>query len=585
MSTRSELNESFKKAFVLKAIPFLTEIYKKTNLGYNTINIKEMCAKFEVQPLVVPTMLDLQILQTTGGKQSALFHWKGGPVNNELAEKIYDRIQLNKKTEKLNKQLSENHDSKITSRKLVSVVGSKRPMEFANNIEAGIILRAMKVIHMATKDGYVKTKNMLFDIAQRATVNDVLAERLLKGLIDVKYLVVSREMPNPSNSLYAWKETEPNEEHALFIQEVIKETESAETANENRVNRVFNFLNFLFRLKVHTHVKMRSEVERFNLTYNHQTVIVSEVLDYIGPKVERKYKWKLNETPSMELAESLEKKVAEYGAKYHGKDAKKKEAPVATNEQVILPVYKNNHKLVIDYLRNPSHKLITIETACVLTNLNKAAVSNIFWKLCKDGITFKSAHKTYKIHDKYKNAIEAPVTPVVEKTVVEKEKKVEQQKTEQVKPQIQEDAFITNLRNGLNAMKEKRNSMQKELDEMDAKIREGQELLNAKEKENAYLASISKYIGSGESVSTAMSNSQKTTRERLTHAHDKKTILETLKQKEQVSLAEFIELFYPGQKLNSNSKEVKSLTAMVYGLKKEGIVVSPSAAVYKLVKK
>lgn len=577
--TRNELR---KKAFVLKVIPFLKDVYDKTKLGYNTINVKDLNDKHSIQPLVVPTMLDLKILTHTGSKKNAMYYWKGGLVNDELAEKIFDRIEINRNREKINNQLAKNHSSKISSRNLVKVVGSKRPMEFANNFEGAAVLRSLKAVYAVTSNGYIKTSAMILDIIEKETVNEDVSRKILKALKDSNFIAVSREISNAEFNLYAWKESEPNEEAALFIQELMNEEQVGSTS---RVDRIYEFLVDLYKFKDFTSFKMRNESKKHNLSSNDQSVITSSVLEFRGPKVGREYKWKLSEGPSMKLAEELRVKTIEYGAKYTKPSVKKSEvktAPVTTPVVVHfeIPKYGEKTQVIVDHLKK--HNIITTDEACELVTMDKHSVSNIFWRLSKDGVVSRIAHKQYELDDKFK------VIPLLKKPIAVEKKKVETViKKEETKMVTQlapfkEDSFITNLRSALTGMKSKQTQLESELKELNAKIKEGEDLLKVKEKENSFLASCSKFISPNTEVISSTMNSASKDRKR--HSHDRETILSTLGQKEQVSLDEFIELFYPGKGLNWSSAEVKSLSAMIYSLKKDGKIISPSNAIYSLKK-
>lgn len=563
MSTRNERNEAYKKAFMIKVIPFLKVIYGKTQLGYNSIDVKNTCDKFEIPTNTIPTMVDLRILNVQGEKRSAMYHWKGGHINDDMTGKIYDRIQMNKQHEKVKKIMNEQHDNKLTSKNLVKVLGSKRPVEFKNDLEAAAILRSMIAVYDGTKDNGMKTAGMILEIIRKESNNDTLADRILKGLVDGNYITVNKNLN--TIDLYTWNEDEPNEEHALFIKEMIQET-----VGDSRVNRIFNFLMYLYKFKTFTFIKMRDEMIKFNLSFNDQSVITAEVLDFESTKIGRKYKWKLTEAPSLKLAEEIQHKVKEYGAKFQ-KAAKSKFDKSVEEGKPIKYNYGQATLSVLEYLK--THDNMTTDEACELIKQDKHTISNIFWRLCKDGLTQRIKMKTYAM-------INTGTT--VKK---EEEKTVIMQQQQNKEPMKHDNDFLSNLKSALAAMKEKEIKLTRELNDVKEKIKEGEDFLVLKERENSYMASIGKFITKKktiEQIPLAVSNSQDNGRKR--HAHDKKTILDTLNKKEQVSLDEFIEIFYPGKGLNWGSDEVKSLSAMIYSLKKDGKIESPEKAIYKLKK-
>jgi len=570
-TTRSERNESFKKAFVIKAIPFLKSIFAKTQLGYNSIDVKSTCDKHEIPTNAVPTMVDLGILKMQGEKRSAMYHWKGGLISDDMAARIYERIQMNKQHAKIKKKMEEQHDNKLSSKKLVKVIGSKRPVEFKNDHEAAAILRSMVEVYAGTKNKGMKTAGMILEIIRKEVNNDTLADRILKGLVDGNYITVNKNLN--TIDLYTWNEDEPNEEHALFMKDMIKET-----VGDDRPNRIFNFLMYLYKFKTFTHAKLRSEVVKFNLTYNDQSVITADVLEFRGSKIDREYKWKLSEAPSIQLAEVLDRKVKAYGAKYKKDYTPKKESPKMdkhVKEEKPKTVGTTNYGAstltVLEYLK--THDQMTTDEACELLKQDKHTISNIFWRLCKDKLTYRVKMKTYAMVGN-----SAPVKkeePVVVVQHVNKE------------VMTHDNDFLSSLKSALDTMREKEIKLTRELNDVKEKIKEGEDLLALKEREHSYMASIGKFIGKKKNpvidqISTALIKSQDNGRKR--HAHDKQTILDTLNRKEQVTLDEFIEIFYPGKGLNWNSDEVKSLSAMIYSLKKDGKIESPEKAIYKLKK-
>jgi signal transduction histidine kinase len=140
-------------------------------------------------------------------------------------------------------------------------------------------------------------------------------------------------------------------------------------------------------------------------------------------------------------------------------------------------------------------------------------------------------------------------------------------------------------------MQTRRNEIKTELDGVDSKLKEAKELLATKEKEQAFLDSLSIYVPtesykvSHQNTNTAMVNSQKDRKEHNSkHSHSRTGILDLLSKKETVSLEELTEHFYPGKNFNWNNAEVKALSAMIYQLKKEEKLEGASLGSYKLKK-
>ena len=570
MASREDRNKSFKKAFCINVIPFLKDIHSKCKLGYNSIDVKNTSDKHSIPAMTVPIMVDLQILSCTGQKKNAKFHWKDGIIiNDDLASKIYDKMSNYKKIIKANKTLQLNHGS----RKLVPIIGSKRPLDFKKDQTAMVILRAMTAVYSSTNGDSIATYGMIKDMILKEVNNETMSERILKSLLDGNYIICKRTMSNKEYNMYSWKEQEPNEEHACFIKELINEDSGGD-----RANRVFDFLMLLSKLTMYTSLNMRKKCKEYKLSSNDQSILTAEVLDHTGGKLNRQYKWKNKMVPSLELAKVIVEKSRVYGSKYSKGKTKVDEKlifkvdsyKVKHDKPIETPKYGPQHAAIIEYLNTNTD--ITTDKACKLLNIPKNAVSNIFWRLCKDDITFRVAHKLYAMHDHLKK----PVDSI----------KTHKRALHQIETN---DPFIENLKVALDTMNSRKAKLEAELKEINDKIKEGEDLLKLRDKENLYLASCSKFIKktnfpsivkpSASLASQAIENSQ-----RKKYPHNKKEILEILNKKEQVSMDDLVKHFYPGKGLNWNNNEVKSLAVMLYGLKKEKALSSPSTGIFKIIR-
>jgi hypothetical protein len=525
MASKIEKAESFKKAFVIKAVPFLTEIHRKCSLGYNGIEMTKLSKTHGVSTATVPAMVDLTILSRMGkNKHDAKFHWKTDvAVTKELAEKIYDKINLDVRIKKANDKLALSKSAEFKRKHLVPITGTKRSVETKDHVYNILILRAMSAVYSETKDGSVRQIEHIRELIQKEICNDTLSDRITKALVDGNY--IGKKFIPGTTTLYGWIESAPTEEHAAFINDMIKET-----TGDDKVNRVFNMLMYLSTFKTYTLIKLRNKIKEYKLFNNDQSVLTTEVLDFTGNKMKRMYKWKLEEAPSMKLAAEISEKCRVYGSKYQNKKN------------------KSSKKIVPD---------IAADSISVI-------VKSPFQK--KEDPLFKL------------------------KTAVD---------------------VMESLRN--NILDELRLKQQK-LDEIDIKINEGKSLINLKEKEQTFLASCSVY-GYDDKPASSQKFKNATIAKAVSkdynaapikdirfinhlpgsrikgqrHSHNKKKIVEAL-AKGALTLSQMKEHFYPkeknekGKAISWSSDEAKSLSAMLYYLKRTNVIKSPSLGVYELTK-
>lgn len=567
MASRSELNEIYRTGFSKSSIPFLSEVFEKCKLGYNSIDVKKTSDKHGISPMVIPTMVDLQILTCTGQKKTAKFHWKAGTiVSTDLALRIYDKMAANKRVIKENKKREEQHTMKTKIKNLVPIVGSKRLS--ATHDQTSLVCRAMTAVHASTKESLLNTA-MITDLVKHEIGNETLSERIVKALIDGNYIASKTSFPDPANNLYAWKEQAPNDEHALFVCDMIKEN-----VGHNRANKIFDFLLFLYGIKTFTPLNLRKKIREHKLSSNDQSVITAEVLEYEGNKLNRSYKWKAGTSaPSMQMAEEIAKKAREYGAQYNssnkGSTPKHSEGqPVPSTPQNGLK-YGSKTNVILNYLA--VHKTITTdEAAKLLPEMSMHAVSNIFWRICKDKVVKRIAHKTYSI-----DATVQIVKPI-----------------ETAKP-IVDSSFVAKLKDAIQQMKkakaEKEKAHKTEMDLMDAKLREAEQLLSVKENETAFLDSMSVFITDSykvphHKIQQAVKNSQPEKRTWSKHQHSRDGIISLLAIKPIVTLDDVSNHFYPTRNLGWNDNEYKSLSSMMYQLKKENKIEAAGHGSYQLKK-
>ncbi len=112
-SAKTKRLESFRKAFIEKAVPFLKIFYNKTNAGYIQLKSSEMCSDAGIDFKAVPTMQDLGLIRTIGPKSAMLYHWKAPkPMDEASYEMIAEKI-------------SSPQSSRICSRKQKTRIPSK----------------------------------------------------------------------------------------------------------------------------------------------------------------------------------------------------------------------------------------------------------------------------------------------------------------------------------------------------------------------------------------------------------------------------------------------------------------------------
>lgn len=570
--------EKHKKGFVINSMPFLREVFEKTKNGYNNIDVKASCDKFGLPYLIIPAMVDLKILSTIGEKRTAKFWWKGGDISLtseastsnlvSLASKIHNKIQL----DKTNKKQHEQHNVSLKNKNYIPIIGSTRAS--SKDVECAAILRSMNAIFATTTNNLVNTLPIILDIINKETNESTLSDRILKALIDGKYIVSTRP------SLYTWKEVLPSEEHAMFIKDLIKEE-----ITDSKVSRVFNFISFLYgKFKTSSKFSIRHVLKTYSLSNNDQAVIYKELLKASG----HNYIWTYNETPSIMLAEKLVVKIKEYGAKYAKPKLVEKTPILLTDSYKVShdktqltntsltntsASYVGHTKTVFDYIKE--HGTITTDKACELTGLNKHSISNILWRLKKDTKVVLSAFKTYS-YIGYKGE-SAPLIKAVQQLI---------------QPNMDFSKILEN-------MKSRRDELTNELNELNEKISEGENILSLKQKENAFLeygkkfsdvkSSAAKDIVKSHIVKSHKSKEKEKEkikgkrgkRESALSTHTQQLIIDMMKSKEIVTSEEMNTKFYPGKK--TAYAGCRSLSSMLVYMKKHNIIKNINKGQYSLV--
>lgn len=166
--------------------------------------------------------------------KSMLYHWKesGELPSNALSEKIYDKIKHDRQVKKLNKK---NKDT-ITNKNLVTVIGTKR-IHHKNDPMVSSILRSMNAVYIKSFGGEMVTLEMMHKIIEHETLNSTMSVKITGVLIDKKFVATK------FSKLYYWAKTEPKEDDALFIKELIN------VKSDERSDRIFNALSFLYQFK------------------------------------------------------------------------------------------------------------------------------------------------------------------------------------------------------------------------------------------------------------------------------------------------------------------------------------------------
>lgn len=116
--------ESFKRGFVIKAIPLLTEINTICKHGYVSFPVGKILKKHGLQYDIIKSIISVGILGSIGEKNKMLFHWKQhNIINEQLAEKIYNNyINLLR-----DKRIKKNEKLSLKNNSLVRIIGTKRP--------------------------------------------------------------------------------------------------------------------------------------------------------------------------------------------------------------------------------------------------------------------------------------------------------------------------------------------------------------------------------------------------------------------------------------------------------------------------
>ena len=543
--------ETHKKGFIINSMPFLREVFDKTKNGYNNIDVKTSCDKFGLPYVIIPAMVDLKVLSTIGEKRTAKFWWKGEDISltngtsnlSSLSSRIYDKIQLDKS----NKKRLQQHTNSLKNKNFVPVLGSSRAL--SKDVEIASILRSMNAIFASTTNNLVNTLPIILDIINKETNNSVLSDRILKALLDGKYIVKTRDLGE--NSLYTWKEVIPSEEHASFIKEMIKE-EVVDNI-DTKIARVFNFITFLHTtFKTSTKFSIRRVLKTYGLSNNDQAVIYKELLRSSG----HNYVWDYPETPSVMLAEKLIEKIKEYGAKYskaksqkipaifvtdaykvsHGKiPAVNKTASITTIPRTVG--YVGHSKTVFEYIEK--HGTMTTDKACELTKLNKHSVSNIFWRMKKDGKVVLSGFKTYSYVNTDDITAKVAVGDIAKG---ESAKPLIKKVTEQLTQSNMDFSKI------LENMKSRRDELTNELNELNEKITEGENILSLKQKESAFLEYGKKFSSDAKEIVTTHLKEQGRVPSNVEMKHSQEAIIEMLTAKPIVTTEELKTRFYPGQK-------------------------------------
>lgn len=342
MATRTERSESFKKAFLLKGVPFLKAVYATCKDGYNDINVVELTKKFNVPTESVAAMVNVEILSRNGKTKTAKFHWKDSRASEftqgqwtNMAEKVWNKMNLDKKVYKANKKITNDFNKK---KNLVPIIGTKRPVSEPKPLDSysAAILAAMKSIYEHTKDGNLVSRTAIFDIASPAitalypgqntsdeTIRTAITLPIVDALINNNYL---RPHSIAVSNIYTWKEEAPTAEHALSLKALMKESGVKIKIDESKETRILGFLKFLSTLKDYTEVKMQAKLKEFGLNSNEQVIITKHVLDFTGEKSRRKYKYKLTVHPTPEFASEILVKIREYGNLFNKSKNKSKES-------------------------------------------------------------------------------------------------------------------------------------------------------------------------------------------------------------------------------------------------------------------
>jgi len=471
-----ERKQAFKQAFVLNAMPLLKELKTACGSSYVPLNATEYTKTFDVSNQTISAMVELKYLSCIGGSKSKSYYWKNANLtpSEQMAEAIYEKMMLNQNAKKHLKKSHETFETKLKQRGLVRVQGSKRE---SNSVEIShLVLRAMTAIHTLLNDRLM-TKSMIYDAIHVETESDIISEKILEGLIDGNYIVIQH------HELYSWKETVPDEAHAEFLINLMNENKSGKVTA-----KILNCLIFLYdKLKNYTHINLRDEFKKFGLGSNAQHIIAIEVLESeshgSGHRNSKKYKWKLKETPTKALVQSLHEKINEYNRKYYTPPVKKE---------------KN------------------ITTA----KIESQPASN---------------------------------------TIL--------------------DSNIS-LMSAISQMKIQRNALLAEINVLNAKIKEGEDILFLKEKEKTYLESCSTFITKGDHLKLKFIPDEKKKRRN----NDDKTeiIINHLTLNGPTPLRDLYPLLYPG-KVFSWDKDAQALSSLIHYMKKRNKIEDDQRkATYKI---
>lgn len=241
-SKRELLNESFKREFVENAVPFLQKVYSKTKLGYIRLHANEICKEFKMPFEAVSALVDLKILYASGSMINRMYYWKNAqcvPTNtvlaHSLAEKVYNRIQEKKRVAKANKNLAQNQTNLAKARGLVPIIGSGKATQVSE--EARVLRVILAIQHEAPTDLLAKDMAHIHRIAMNEIGNSLPFKERTAVADEIISACIHGTLMNSNDQLqtFYWRESDPDEQCAQFVIELIQEMKQRRKGNAVKI--------------------------------------------------------------------------------------------------------------------------------------------------------------------------------------------------------------------------------------------------------------------------------------------------------------------------------------------------------------
>lgn len=376
-SKRELQAEAMKKSFIANAIPFLVEFYHKTKAGYTKFPAGDLCVKHDLASDIVPAMVDLRIIKVNGSVVSRHYFWSAvhlAPttthLKNDLAEKLYHKVQEKRRVYQANKKLEEMHQDRVKAKNLTPIIGTTKLANEGPSKNV-MVYRALSALFLIVP-GIEHPKKR--DILDQAVIDEIgheqyntLGKQVIEAVLASNIIVPTITGSFSHPQLFYWKEAKPDEATVEFVVAMMSELKDGNKRNTNfeeakkeRGERILKYLHLLYnnrqipdRFKA---AKVKG-LKEFRIHHNAATVIHKAVL--FGGK------W-MGAAPTKEFAEKLNDAVSEYTAQFALKKQEKTNKVVAETKTIQNPVHITQSKT---YDFTPNH---TVEENKPSTELQEA---------------------------------------------------------------------------------------------------------------------------------------------------------------------------------------------------------------------